>query len=230
MQCSSTYVGVKVLDESRQNAGADDAQHVGSFRFFFESETWEWSDEVARLHGYRPGEVTPTTALLATHKHPDDRDAFETMVHDMLIHRTPFSSRHRIVDKAGRTRHVTVVAQPMLDSDGLAIGTEGFYLDMTEMHTEALREVDRHIDQFRKTQSVIEQAKGMIMLVYSVSDDRAFEVLRWRSQTSNTKLHVICSNIVTASSGVTMSGPTRQQFDQLLLSSHLPLDEVADTN
>jgi hypothetical protein len=37
---------------------------VGSFRFWFVGQTWEWSDELARMHGYEPGEVVPTTELL----------------------------------------------------------------------------------------------------------------------------------------------------------------------
>jgi hypothetical protein len=52
-----------------------DAQYlnVGAFRFWFVGQRWEWSDEVARMHGYEPGAVVPTTKLLLSHKHPDDR-------------------------------------------------------------------------------------------------------------------------------------------------------------
>lgn len=35
--------------------GAD--LNVGSFRFWFVGQRWEWSDEVARRHGYEPGTV-----------------------------------------------------------------------------------------------------------------------------------------------------------------------------
>ncbi|WP_201788937.1 hypothetical protein [Amycolatopsis orientalis] len=47
---------------------------IGSFRFHFADQSWEWSDDVARLHGYAPGTVQPTTELLLSHKHPEDRD------------------------------------------------------------------------------------------------------------------------------------------------------------
>jgi hypothetical protein len=36
---------------------------VGSFRYIVREDRWEWSDEVARMHGYRPGSITPTTDL-----------------------------------------------------------------------------------------------------------------------------------------------------------------------
>ncbi|MFI6045255.1 PAS domain-containing protein [Nocardia sp. NPDC051321] len=45
----------------------------GSFRFWFATQCWEWSPEVYRMHGYSPGEVQPTTELLLSHKHPEDR-------------------------------------------------------------------------------------------------------------------------------------------------------------
>ena len=38
-------------------------QHFGWYRFYFEDERWKWSPEVARLHSYEPGEVTPTTPV-----------------------------------------------------------------------------------------------------------------------------------------------------------------------
>ncbi len=210
------------LDDTGEDAltESESVRHVGSFRFFFDSQIWEWSDEVAILHGYQPGEAVPTTELVASHKHPDDREKFEKMLSDMLTHRTPFSSEHRIVDAQGNIRYMTVVAEQMRDDDGVVIGTEGFYLDITGLHSQTLQEVDRHVGRFRETQAVIEQAKGMLMLAYSVSDDRAFEVLRWRSQTSNTKLHVICRNIVDGSRRISLSEHTRQSFDQLLLGSH----------
>ena len=48
------------------------AQRVGWFRFYFDDERWEWSPEVARLHGYEPGTIQPTTRLVLSHKHPED--------------------------------------------------------------------------------------------------------------------------------------------------------------
>jgi len=35
---------------------------------------------------------------------------------------------------------------------------------------------------------LIDQAKGMLILLYGVDDDTAFDTLRWHSQNTNTKL------------------------------------------
>ena len=34
-------------------------QRVGAFRFYFDDQRWEWSEQVQRMHGYLPGTVTP---------------------------------------------------------------------------------------------------------------------------------------------------------------------------
>lgn len=197
-------------------------QHVGSFRFLFDTEQWEWSDEVAKMHGYQPGEVTPTTELLASHKHPDDRSAFDEMVATMLSRRTPFSSRHRILDTSGNVHHVAVVSQQILDDNGTPIGAEGFYLDMAGYDDDAVKDrVDEHVARFRENQGVIEQAKGMISMAYGVSAERAFEVMRWRSQTANVKVNELARNIVDGvHSYIVLPDPVRQSFDHLLLNAH----------
>jgi hypothetical protein len=46
----------------------------------------------------------------------------------------PFSSRHRIIDTAGRVHWVIVVADRMFDDVGQLIGTSGFYVDYTQRY------------------------------------------------------------------------------------------------
>jgi hypothetical protein len=43
---------------------------VGWFRYFFDDDRWKWSAQVERMHGYQPGSVTPTTALVLSHSTP----------------------------------------------------------------------------------------------------------------------------------------------------------------
>jgi hypothetical protein len=58
---------------------------VGTFRFHARENHWEWSDEVARMHGYEPGTVTPTTDLVLAHKHPDDKSTVDDLI-ERLAH------------------------------------------------------------------------------------------------------------------------------------------------
>lgn len=50
------------------------------------------------MHGYEPGSVTPTTELVLSHKHPEDRDELLELLQRIRHNREPFSTRHRIRD------------------------------------------------------------------------------------------------------------------------------------
>lgn len=200
--------------------GSGDCQRVATFRFWYDSERWEWSPEAAALHGYPAESMTPTTDILAAHKHPEDRASFLGMVAQMRTRHIPFSSRHRIIDTRGRVHPVAVIAHTIRDDAGQAAGTEGFYLDLATYTRESVQaEVDEHIRVFRKHSAVIEQAKGMIMLVYGVTAERAFDVLSWRSQTGNIKLRAVCEDIVAASTHLSASEQFRVQFDRIILTA-----------
>ena len=95
----------------RFDEGETDRQpsHIGSFKFFFVGQRWEWSDEVARMHGYEPGTVEPTTDLLLSHKHPDDRRLVQDLLDHTLHTGESFSSRHRFLDTGGNEHDVLVV-------------------------------------------------------------------------------------------------------------------------
>lgn len=178
-----------------QVLGGGSCQRVGSFRFTLSDQRWEWSDAVAAMHGYLPGAVTPTTELLLTHKHPDDRDEVAATLTETVENGEPFCSSHRIVDTAGRVHHVLVVADRELGVDGEPVGTSGFYIEVDDdiddtadpVHDAAQRAGDAAADMVR-SRAAIEQAKGALMLVYGINADRAFDVLTWRSQESNVKL------------------------------------------
>jgi hypothetical protein len=201
---------------------------VGSFRFTLCDQRWEWSDEVAAMHGYPPGTVTPTTELLLSHKHPDDREAVAVTLADTVEKGEPFCSRHRIVDTAGRVRHVLVVGDRELDSDGEVVGTAGFYIEVDDHPDDDIaHDHEQLVDdaatlaEIVRSRAAIEQAKGALMLVYGIGADRAFEVLTWRSQESNVKLRLLANQLVTEFTDA-VNAPTglRSVFDHLLLTVH----------
>ncbi len=193
---------------------------VGHFRYWFDADRWEWSDEVTEMHGYRPGTITPTTELMTSHKHPDDRATFENLVEQMRTTRAPFSSRHRIIDTNGVIRNVVVMGRTFTEAEEV-VGTEGFYLDVEDVVEESVRgRVADHVQHFRENGAVIEQAKGMLMVVYGIPDDRAFDVLRWLSQTRNTPVHEIARAIVeSAGTEPWTTESARRAFDLLVLGS-----------
>ncbi|MBM7459706.1 PAS and ANTAR domain-containing protein [Rhodococcus coprophilus] len=197
-------------------------QHVGSFRYLLADDTWEWSDAVARMHGYEPGTVSPTTELLLQHKHPDDKEHIAVVLEAVRSVGKPFSSRHRIIDTAGQVKHVAVIGDRLLDEDGTLLGTSGFYLDLSDAFEEEVREgVDLAVNALAESRAVIEQAKGALMLVYCISAQHAFEVLAWRSQETNVKLRTLAEQLVAdITSGPGTEAMSRAAFDHLLMTLH----------
>jgi hypothetical protein len=67
----------------------------------------------------------------------------------------------------------------------------------------------------------IEQAKGMLMFVYGLDGDAAFDLLRWQSQMHNVKLRIIAEQVVKDLVELGRQGPpARIAVDGLLLSAH----------
>jgi fructose-specific component phosphotransferase system IIB-like protein len=129
-------------DASRPDTALDQAltggrsQTVGQFRFYIDAERWEWSDEVQVMHGYTPGVLpNPTTAQVLAHKHPDDYDHVADALEDTRRTGTAFSTRHRMIDTAGKQHQVVVVGDQLRDDAGAVIGTHGFYIDVTPAHS-----------------------------------------------------------------------------------------------
>ncbi|PSR69624.1 antitermination regulator [Nocardia sp. MDA0666] len=200
--------------------GAGDPQGVGRFRFWFAEGRWEWSDEVARMHGYAPGQIEPTTELLLEHKHPDDRDRVEATIVTSVEDHAPFSSRHRIVDTGGTVRDVLVVSEPMLDAAGEVIGTQGYYVDLTDSVDRQRRELfEEELPAVIERRAAIEQAKGILMFVYRISAEQAFRVLAWRSQETNVKLQELAAQLVgDLDTMPPVPASTRTRLDHLLLT------------
>lgn len=211
---------------------APDCLNVGSFRFLFAGERWEWSDEVARMHGYEPGSVVPTTKLLLSHKHPDDREHVRDLLHHALHSGESFSSRHRFIDTAGAVHDAIVVADRIVDESGAVLGTAGYYIDLTETFDEARSEtrqevLDAALPDLFENRAAIEQAKGVLMAFYRVSADQAFRLLHWRSQETNTKLRALAKQIICDIATLTpVSAAVQSQFDHLLLTAHERIPEA----
>jgi PAS domain S-box-containing protein len=196
------------------------SQRVGWFRFHFADGQWEWSPQVAMMHGYRPGTVDPTTALVLSHKHPDDRGQVAATLDEIRRTSRAFSTRHRIIDTRGEVHHVVVVGDQLRDDTGAVVGTHGFYVDVTPAMTAAQHDVVTEITEAREA---IEQARGMLMLVYRITAAPAFELLEWRSQETNVELRLLSEQIVKDFLGLHYDEtlPARGEYDKLLLTAHL---------
>ena len=192
---------------------------AGRFSYDARDDRWEWSDEVAAMHGYQPGTVQPTTELVLAHKHPDDKPTVAQLIDQVRRLGIPFSSRHRIIDTAGRVHLVVVVGDRWLDSAGDVIGTTGFYVDVTdEFDADVQSSLDEVVAHIAIRRATINQAIGMLMLAHGVSADDAFEILARRSQQTNVKLRDLAAQFVKEAKDSHVTDAAR--IDEILAAIH----------
>jgi PAS domain S-box-containing protein len=204
-------------------AFAGTSQRVGWYRYSFANDRWEWSPEVEMIHGYAPGTVNPTTRLVLSHKHPDDYEYVAATLDEIRETHRPFSTRHRIVTVQGITRDVVVIGERLHDNSGELIGTQGFYIDVTATPIERETAFNEAVTELSESRAAIEQAKGMLMMVYRIEARPAFELLRWRSQETNTKLRALAEQLVEDIRALRHAEgtlPLRSAFDRALLTTH----------
>lgn len=214
--------------DSGSHIGAD---RVGSFTYLHDGDQWEWSDEVAAMHGYTPGTVTPTTKLVLSHKHPDDRPDVAALIEQVQHRSAIFSSRHRIIDTHGDVHMVMVVGDAVTDGSGGVAGTRGFYVDITDSFEADLRKsVNERVATAEEHRAVINQAMGMLSMTYGLSAQQAFDLLIWQSQRTNAKLRLIAERLVSAIPTEPLPASSRTRVDHILLTAHERLDHAETRN
>ncbi|GJF09838.1 putative transcription antitermination regulator [Mycolicibacterium cyprinidarum] len=218
-------------DSVEQALTGGQPQRVGWFRFYFADERWEWSDEVQVLHGYQPGTVTPTTDLVLSHKHPADYQQVAATLDEVRRSHQTFSTRHRIIDTHGDIHEVVVIGDQLKDDSGQLVGTHGFYVDVTPTPEMTKALVTAALSEITENRASIEQIKGMLMLIYRVNADTAFELLRWRSQETNVKVRLLAERLLSEYTELAYEEllPPRATFDHLLLTAHERIEADGDT-
>ena len=169
---------------------------VGEFRYIARNDSWEWSDEVAHMHGHQPGTVTPTTELVLAHQHPSDSPTMANLIEQVRRHGAPLSRRQRIIDTRG-DEHLVIVVADRFYEDGVPAGAAGFYVDITQQFNTAVEErLSKAVLTVSARRAVIDQAIAMLMLRYGLTADSGFQLLTRLSQESNIKLRIIAERLV----------------------------------
>ena len=220
--------GQPPMDSDIEKALAGGArQPLGRYRFDLATGEWAWSDEVFVMHGFEPGDIVPTTSLMLAHKHPDDRARVDGVLRRAAETGQSFSSVHRIVDAAGKTRTLAVTGQGRRDpATGRVTELFGYFIDVTVSQREAAaREATASIQASAERRAEIEQAKGVLMVIYGIDEEAVFDLLREASNQSNIAVRDIAYSIVHVFSGPdVMEFPTREAIDKFLADPILPDD------
>lgn len=178
--------------------GPEPASLLGSFRYHVATDTWVWSDEVYRIHGYPPGGAEPTMELTLEHKHPDDLARARELFAQVRRDGRPFSYYHRIIDATGHTLRVLTVGEGVLGGSPATAGrpvtgVHGYLVDLTAPTSDEQRCAVRASAEHR---AAIEQAKGILMATYGVDADGAMAFLRRWSMDHNVRVAAVAEALV----------------------------------
>jgi ANTAR domain/PAS fold len=167
---------------------------VGQFVWDVRTDTWWWSDALYRLLGYEPGAVTPNMERFLAHKAAEDLARVDTVISRCRDEGGPFSCYHHINDVHGLRKTVVAVGHGERDAaDSQTVTITGFIVDVTGS---SRQETNAALQATLANRAAIEQVKGVIMLVYGLSADAAFQMLVGHSKIANKKVSAIAVAVV----------------------------------
>lgn len=132
-----------------------------------------------------------------------------------LTGRQRFCLRLRIHGVKRGLRTVIVVGEPAAD------GVDGFYIELTAaLRAEGAAVVDQSVTRYLADHAVVEQAVGMLRLVYGIPADRAREILAWRATETGLPVEQLAGRLCAVVSAQSPAPPAiRSRFDDLLLTA-----------
>ncbi|MER5733236.1 SpoIIE family protein phosphatase [Streptomyces sp. NPDC002138] len=128
----------RIEDETARLASLlQHAQRLGRIGGFEENLTAgriTWSEQLYALHGLAPTAAPVSLRDLPTYAHPDDSAALARFLRAVLRYRRPASVDFRLQRPDGITRHIRVIAEPVLDADQRLHAVRGAYQDISSQH------------------------------------------------------------------------------------------------
>lgn len=193
----------------------DRPDSVGLFQSGRAADEWEWDAVASHLHGLpsRPRTVT-TEALLAFICAEDREHVAEALTalggDRMRIH-------YRVPAGDGGVRHLVAVAHLASRPDARP-HAQGHVIEITaDLHAASEQASRKAVAGVVEGRGAIEQAKGVLMLAYGLTDDQAFSLLRWWSRNRNIRIRALAGLLLAAvGTGIYSSQELRTAFDRFM--------------
>ncbi|MER7110902.1 SpoIIE family protein phosphatase [Streptomyces sp. NPDC000229] len=169
---SSVLLIWRVEDETARLASLlQHAQRLGRIGGFEENVATgqiTWNDQLFDLYGRSHNTSPVPLEELTAHAHPDDAVTIGRFLRAVLHHRRPASAAFRLQRPDGVTRHIRVIAEPVLDADHRMLAVRGAYQDISAQHwTEVALAATR--DQLAHTeQQAVERNRMTLQLQHAI--------------------------------------------------------------
>lgn len=130
---------VKDQNDLKENqellAHAQHLAHMGSWRWVIKSNKLFWSDELYRVYGYQPKQITPSFEKYLNFVHPDDRNYVQTIISNAIQNKNSFNIEERITDAKGHVKFLRTWGNVIINQDGEVESLFGACLDVTKEKT-----------------------------------------------------------------------------------------------
>jgi hypothetical protein len=161
------------------------------------------------LYGLPSVSPQPDTESYLGYQHAEDRARVLEAISEGCATGQGFALETRILRADGEERDVVLVGEPRLEMTGAVTAVEGMAIDITECHppgslTERAHALQAEVGQLRAamaSRAAIEQAKGILMLLTSCSDQVAFDLLAHISSHTHRKVRDVAQVITGSAAG-----------------------------
>ncbi|MET9952461.1 SpoIIE family protein phosphatase [Streptomyces sp. NPDC006339] len=107
---------------------------IGGFEENFVTGDITWNGQLFALYGRAITDSPVSLQDLAEYAHADDAVAIGRFLRAVLHHRRATSTAFRLQRPDGVTRHIRVIAEPVLDADDRLLAVRGAYQDISSQH------------------------------------------------------------------------------------------------
>jgi hypothetical protein len=150
----------------------------------------------------------PCTEVLLQCQHREDRARTLDALDRAVTAGRSFAVETRVLRRDGDLRVLVLMGSPQPDDGGAVAAVEGLCVDITSgrlAHDEdVVTALQTEVTQLRTamaSRATIEQAKGILMLLTSCSEQVAFELLAHMSSHTHRKVREVAQSIVDSASG-----------------------------
>jgi PAS domain S-box-containing protein len=171
-------------DEARRRARllseAEEFVHMGSWTHNLGDDRSLWSDELYRIHGLEPGEVTPSLDLAVAFAHPEDRDYVSRVLSPVFRGSAATIGRdvtleYRVVRRDGSVRELRLRGRVEAGPQGEVARWLGSVLDLTELRLPA-RELEAHDAVDKALRRWLSSGEGLSSLLWRLGTALEFSL------------------------------------------------------
>ncbi|MGE5174550.1 MAG: PAS domain S-box protein [Betaproteobacteria bacterium] len=146
---------------------AQQIAHIGDWEWEIAKNKVHWSDELYRIYGYKPREISPDYGFVVNAMHPDSKEHFLKAIDAALRGKNPFDMEYTFFRKDGSVAVLQTIGNVVRNSDGAPERMVGIVQDITERKKaeESLLLFRNLLNQSQEAITVNDPATGRFLIV-----------------------------------------------------------------